>query len=252
MTRPKALVAGNWKMNGLKGAVDEIIKLNDLVGRSDAKCDVLICPPVTLIGSIIQLNLKHVSIGAQDCHVKSIGAHTGDVSAEMLKDLGCTHIIIGHSERRVGHGENNVIVNKKASQAQKFGTTAIICVGETIDEYEAGKTLEVIVSQVKSSIPSNAIVENTIIAYEPLWAIGSGKVPTVGGVEEVHTSISKVLVERFGSEGAKINILYGGSVNASNAHALMSTVNVNGALVGGASLKADDFFNIISVYDQVD
>ena len=252
MTRPKALVAGNWKMNGLKGAVDEIIKLNDLVGRSDAKCDVLICPPVTLIGSIIQLNLKHVSIGAQDCHVKSIGAHTGDVSAEMLKDLGCTHIIIGHSERRVGHGENNVIVNKKASQAQKFGTTAIICVGETIDEYEAGKTLEVIVSQVKSSIPSNAIVENTIIAYEPLWAIGSGKVPTVGGVEEVHTSISKVLVERFGSEGAKINILYGGSVNASNAHALMSTVNVNGALVGGASLKADDFFNIISVYDQFD
>jgi triosephosphate isomerase len=252
MTRPKALVAGNWKMNGLKGAVDEIIKLNDLVGRSDAKCDVLICPPVTLIGSIIQLNLKHVSIGAQDCHVKSIGAHTGDVSAEMLKDLGCTHIIIGHSERRVGHGENNVIVNKKASQAQKFGTTAIICVGETIDEYEAGKTLEVIVSQVKSSIPSNAIVENTIIAYEPLWAIGSGKVPTVGGVEEVHTSISKVLVERFGSEGAKINILYGGSVNASNANALMSTVNVNGALVGGASLKADDFFNIISVYDQVD
>jgi triosephosphate isomerase len=252
MTRPKALVAGNWKMNGLKGAVDEIIKLNDLVGRSDAKCDVLICPPVTLIGSIIQLNLKHVSIGAQDCHVKSIGAHTGDVSAEMLKDLGCTHIIIGHSERRVDHGENNVIVNKKASQAQKFGTTAIICVGETIDEYEAGKTLEVIVSQVKSSIPSNAIVENTIIAYEPLWAIGSGKVPTVGGVEEVHTSISKVLVERFGSEGAKINILYGGSVNASNAHALMSTVNVNGALVGGASLKADDFFNIISVYDQID
>ena len=252
MTRPKALVAGNWKMNGLKGAVDEIIKLNDLVGRSDAKCDVLICPPVTLIGSIIQLNLKHVSIGAQDCHVKSIGAHTGDVSAEMLKDLGCTHIIIGHSERRVGHGENNVIVNKKASQAQKFGTTAIICVGETIDEYEAGKTLEVIVSQVKSSIPSNAIVENTIIAYEPLWAIGSGKIPTVEGVEEVHTSISKVLVERFGSEGAKINILYGGSVNASNAHALMSTVNVNGALVGGASLKADDFFNIISVYDQID
>ena len=196
--------------------------------------------------------MKHVSIGAQDCHVKSIGAHTGDVSAEMLKDLGCTHIIIGHSERRVDHGENNVIVNKKASQAQKFGTTAIICVGETIDEYEAGKTLEVIVSQVKSSIPSNAIVENTIIAYEPLWAIGSGKVPTVEGVEEVHTSISKVLVERFGSEGAKINILYGGSVNASNAHALMSTVNVNGALVGGASLKADDFFNIISVYDQID
>ena len=228
------------------------MKLSDLVGRSDAKCDVLICPPVTLIGSIIQLNLKHVSIGAQDCHVKSIGAHTGDVSAEMLKDLGCTHIIIGHSERRVDHGENNVIVNKKASQAQKFGTTAIICVGETIDEYEAGKTLEVIVSQVKSSIPSNAIVENTIIAYEPLWAIGSGKVPTVEGVEEVHTSISKVLVERFGSEGAKINILYGGSVNASNAHALMSTVNVNGALVGGASLKADDFFNIISVYDQID
>ncbi len=252
MTRPKALVAGNWKMNGLKGAVDEIIKLNDLVGRSDAKCDVLICPPVTLIFAIIQLNLKHVSIGAQDCHGKSIGAHTGDVSAEMLKDLGCTHIIIGHSERRVDHGENNVIVNKKASQAQKFGTTAIICVGETIDEYEAGKTLEVIVSQVKSSIPSNAIVENTIIAYEPLWAIGSGKVPTVEGVEEVHTSISKVLVERFGSEGAKINILYGGSVNASNAHALMSTVNVNGALVGGASLKADDFFNIISVYDQID
>jgi len=252
MIRPKPLVAGNWKMNGLRASLNEIIKLNDFLVRSAPKCDVLICPPVTLISSIVQLNLEHVFIGSQDCHTNTNGAHTGDISAEMLRDIGCSHIIIGHSERRVGHGEDNEIVNKKATQAQTVGTTAIICVGETIHEYEAKKTLEVIVSQINSSIPSHATAENTIIAYEPIWAIGSGKVPTVGSVKEVHAVIRKVLVERFGNNGDKINILYGGSVNASNAHTLMSVVNVNGALVGGASLKADDFFNIISVYDQFD
>lgn len=251
MTAPKALVAGNWKMNGLKAASAEINKLNDLIDQNGAKCDVLICPPFTLISSFCDLKTANVAIGAQDCHMNMSGAHTGDISAEMIKELGCNYIIVGHSERRADHGESNDTVNSKAAAAQSVGTVAIICVGETIVEREAGKALDVVTSQVKASIPDGATSENTIIAYEPVWAIGTGHTPTAADVEEVHLAVRNVLNARFGDSGADINILYGGSVKASNADELMSVANVNGALVGGASLKADDFYGIIAAYDEI-
>jgi triosephosphate isomerase len=251
MTATKALVAGNWKMNGLKAATSEIKKLDNLIKENGAKCDVLICPPFTLISTFVDAGADNVAIGAQDCHMNISGAHTGDISAEMLKEMGCDHIIVGHSERRADHGENNGVVKAKAAAAQAEGAIAIICVGETIDEREAGKALDVVTSQVKASIPSDATMGNTIIAYEPVWAIGTGKVPTTTDVEEVHAEVRSVLNERFGSKGDDINILYGGSVKASNANELMSVANVNGALVGGASLEADDFYGIISAYDEI-
>ncbi len=251
MTTPKALVAGNWKMNGLKSAATEIMRLNDLVKEGGARCDILICPAFTLISTLCDINSEYVAIGAQDCHMNMNGAHTGDISAEMIKDLGCGHIIVGHSERRADHGEMNETVNAKASAAQSVGLKAIICVGETIEERKAGRALNVVTSQVKASIPSGAVVENTIIAYEPVWAIGSGLTPTATDVEEVHNAVRDVLLERFSDHGTQINILYGGSVKASNALELMSVNNVNGALVGGASLKADDFYGIISAYNEI-
>ncbi|MBT5187568.1 MAG: triose-phosphate isomerase [Kordiimonadaceae bacterium] len=251
MTAPKALVAGNWKMNGLKSAAAEITKLNDLIDDNGAMCDVLICPSFTLISTLCDLNADHVAIGAQDCHANASGAHTGDISAAMIKDLGCGHIIVGHSERRADHGESNDTVKAKAIAVQKSGLMAIICVGETIEERKAGEALNVVTNQVRASIPGDAVIENTIIAYEPVWAIGSGLTPTAADVEEVHKAVRDVLIERFGVGGSQINILYGGSVKASNAHELMSVPNVNGALVGGASLKADDFYGIISAYDQI-
>ncbi len=251
MTTPRALVAGNWKMNGLKAASSEITHLNDLISTSGANCDVLICPPFTLISTLVAMGAKNVPIGAQDCHMNVSGAHTGDVSAQMIRELGCNHIIVGHSERRADHGETNDIVMAKATAAQEAGTTAIICVGETIDEREAGKTIDVVSAQVKGSIPSTSSADNTIIAYEPVWAIGTGKVPTAEDVKEVHKAIRTLLVERFGSSGNQIRILYGGSVKASNAEELMSVPNVNGALVGGASLKAEEFYGIISAYDKI-
>ncbi|MCB2090164.1 MAG: triose-phosphate isomerase [Alphaproteobacteria bacterium] len=251
MTAPKALVAGNWKMNGLKASASELSKLNTLIQEKGAKCDVLICPPYTLINTFVSLNAKNVSIGAQDCHMNMSGAHTGDISAEMICDLGCEYIIVGHSERRADHGESNEIVKAKAVAAQSVGATAIICVGETIEQREAGQALQVVTTQVKASIPDSAKVENTIIAYEPVWAIGTGHTPTTGDVEEVHQAVRDVLQSRFGDAGRNIRILYGGSVKASNALELMSVKNVNGALVGGASLKADDFYGIISAYDKI-
>lgn len=251
MTTPRALVAGNWKMNGLKASSSEITHLNDLISTSGANCDVLICPPFTLISTLVAIGAKNVPIGAQDCHMNVSGAHTGDVSAQMIKELGCDYIIVGHSERRADHGESNDIVKAKAAAAQDAGTTAIICVGETIAEREAGKTIDVVSDQVKGSIPSTASAENTIIAYEPVWAIGTGKVPTADDVKEVHKAIRALLVARFGDSGNQIRILYGGSVKASNAEELMAVPNVNGALVGGASLKAEDFYGIISAYDKI-
>lgn len=245
MAAPKALVAGNWKMNGLSASVDEIEKLNALVTEGGAECELLICPPATLIAA---LSGKGIEIGAQDCHMEAGGAHTGDISAVMLKDLGCHYIIVGHSERRADHGETNDIVKSKADAVQGQGLTAIICVGETDKEREDGETLNVVTSQVIGSIPADATADNTVIAYEPVWAIGTGKVPTTDDVAEVHTVIRNLLMDRFGDAGEMVRIQYGGSVKASNAKELMSVVNVNGALVGGASLKAEDFYGIIKTY----
>ncbi|MCF6216893.1 MAG: triose-phosphate isomerase [Emcibacter sp.] len=245
MTEPKALVAGNWKMNGLTASKQEIEKLNSMISENGANCDVLICPPATIIGL---LSGNGIEIGAQDCHMKVSGAHTGDISALMLKDLGCHYVIVGHSERRSDHGESNDMVKSKAAAAQEQGLTAIICVGETDDERENGEALDVVTSQIKESIPEEAVAKNTVVAYEPVWAIGTGKTPTVDDVAEVHSVIRNLLMDRFGDEGASVRILYGGSVKASNAHELMSVSNVNGALVGGASLKAEDFYGIIATY----
>lgn len=245
MTAPKALVAGNWKMNGMTSSVGEIEKLAQLVSENGAGCDVLICPPATLIAS---LSGKGIDIGGQDCHMNINGAHTGDISAAMLKDLGCSYVIVGHSERRADHGESNDIVKAKAVAAQGQGLVAIICVGETDGEREAGETLDVVTSQVRGSIPETATADNTVIAYEPVWAIGTGKTPTADDVAEVHAVIRNLLMDRFGEEGEMVRIQYGGSVKASNAAELMSVPNVNGALVGGASLKAEDFYGIIETY----
>ncbi|PCI47066.1 MAG: triose-phosphate isomerase [Alphaproteobacteria bacterium] len=245
MADPKALVAGNWKMNGLMASVAEIEKLNALVTEDAAGCDILICPPATLIAILAG---KGIDIGGQDCHWDASGAHTGDISAVMLKDLGCRYVIVGHSERRADHGETNDIVRVKAGAVQQQGLTAIICVGETDGEREKGETLDVVTSQLTGSIPEAATADNTVIAYEPVWAIGTGKVPTTDDVAEVHGTIRALLRDRFGDGGERVRILYGGSVKASNAGELMSVPNVNGALVGGASLKADDFYGIIKTY----
>ncbi len=245
MPIPKALVAGNWKMNGLIASSREIDKLNDMITENGANCDVLICPPATLIST---LSGRGIDMGAQDCHMKVSGAHTGDISAAMIRDLGCRYVIVGHSERRADHGETNDIVRAKAGTAQEQGLVAIICVGESDLQREKGETLDVVTDQVKGSIPDNATVENTVIAYEPVWAIGTGKVPTTDDVAEVHCVIRNLLLDRFGDQGEMVRIQYGGSVKAANARELMSVANVNGALVGGASLKAEDFYGIIESY----
>ncbi|MFC7050745.1 triose-phosphate isomerase [Emcibacter nanhaiensis] len=249
MTTPKALVAGNWKMNGVAANLAEIEKLNDLIAGGGANCDVLICPPFTLIHQSVQAAGERVEIGGQDCHANISGAHTGDVSAAMIKDQGCSYVIVGHSERRTDHGETDEMVSSKADAAQKEELVAIICVGETEAERDAGDALSVVTSQVRGSIPADATADNTVIAYEPVWAIGTGRTPTADDVAEVHAAIRNVLTERFGDAGNSVRILYGGSVKPENARELMSVANVNGALVGGASLKADSFYGIVQAYD---
>lgn len=248
--RIKALVAGNWKMNGLKASRKEVAGLARRLAKGKrAACDVLICPPATLI-ALLKEEAKgtRIGIGAQDCHARASGAHTGDISAEMLKDAGATFVIVGHSERRADHGETDAVVRAKAEAAHRAGLAAIICVGETEAQRDAGETLKVIRGQLAGSIPEGAAAKTTIIAYEPVWAIGTGRTPTAEDVEKVHGAIRAALVKRFGDEGAAMRILYGGSVKPSNAAELMAVPNVNGALVGGASLKAEDFHGIISAY----
>lgn len=247
--KPTALVAGNWKMNGLGESRIEIETLSRLLSEGpEAGCDVLICPPYTLISAFSEIGANGIAIGAQDCHAKVSGAHTGDVSAQMLSDAGAEYVIVGHSERRADHGESNALVRAKATAVLSEGLKAIVCVGETEAERDTGSTLDVVLGQLESSLPDGASADNTIIAYEPVWAIGTGRTPTVNDVAEVHTAIRNALVKRFGESGERFSILYGGSVKPSNAKELMSAPNVNGALVGGASLKATDFNGIIDAY----
>ncbi len=248
-TAPRPLVAGNWKMNGLGASLAEATKLNAALAAKPAGCDVLICPPATLVASLAAALLGgRVATGGQDCHAKASGAHTGDISAEMLRDAGATAVIVGHSERRADHGETDTIVHAKAEAAHRAGLIAIVCVGETIDQRKAGETLALVTRQVAGSVPDGATAANTVVAYEPVWAIGTGLTPTVADVGEVHAALRSQLVARFGAAGAGMRLLYGGSVKPSNAKELMSIANVNGALVGGASLKADDFMGIIAAY----
>jgi triosephosphate isomerase len=239
---PKPLVAGNWKMNGTTVSLKEARLLAGMLKDVRLKCDVMICPPATLITTIkTVVKGAKIRLGGQDCHWEAQGAHTGDISAEMLKDAGCSAVIVGHSERRTNHGETDETVRRKAEAAHRAELTAIICIGETLDERKAGQTLAVISRQLKGSVPAQATPENTVIAYEPVWAIGSGLTPTLPEVAEVHASIRD-------QTNPQMRILYGGSVKPANAVELMSVPNVNGALVGGASLKAADFIGIIKAY----
>jgi triosephosphate isomerase len=249
----KPLVAGNWKMNGTKKSLAELKKLAATLGKNKAKCEVMICPPATLLSRMADLKAKGIALGGQDAHANESGAHTGDVSAAMLKDAGAKAVILGHSERRAplqdgGHNETDKQVKAKVEAAHKVGLTAIMCVGESLKERKKGDTLKVVQGQLRGSLPAGCTAKNTVIAYEPVWAIGSGLTPTVEQVEEVHTALRKALVRRFGDEGAKMRILYGGSVKPANAAELMAVPHVNGALVGGASLTAKDFCGIIRAY----
>lgn len=248
--KPKPIVAGNWKMNGLKGSVKELKALDKKLAKAGrVPCEVLICPPATMVQTAaVTAKGTKIRIGGQDCHANESGAHTGDVSAEMLKDAGGKYVIVGHSERRADHGETDAVVKAKAEAGHRAGLVSIVCVGETEAERDAGDTLKVITKQLKGSLADEFNSKNTVIAYEPVWAIGTGRTPTPEDVQKVHTHIRKRLGARFGEDGAGFRILYGGSVKPSNAEELMSVENVNGALVGGASLKATDFFGIIEAY----
>src|SRR5258708_3181811 len=244
----RPLIAGNWKMNGLKASSAEFEAM--LAGASGVagKADLLVCPPATLIAAFAEKarGSKGLAVGAQDCHPKASGAHTGDISAEMLADAGAAAIIVGHSERRADHGETDVLVRQKAEAVWRAGLTAIVCIGETHLQRDAGQTLDVCRGQLQGSLPDGSTAGNLVGAHEPVWAIGTGLTPTAGDVEQIHRFIREFLMARFSSEGAGIRILYGGSVKPSNARELMTVANVNGALGGGASLKAADFLAIAS------
>jgi len=242
----RPLIAGNWKMNGLQQSMTEFEAMIAGAPTVAGKADLLVCPPATLLAAFADKvrGSKGPAIGAQDCHPKASGAHTGDISAEMLADAGASTIIVGHSERRADHGESDALVRQKAEAAWRAGLVAIVCVGETQTHRDAGQTLHICGGQLSGSLPDGATASNLVVAYEPVWAIGTGLTPTAGDVEQIHGFIRGLLVVRFGGEGAKIRILYGGSVKPSNAAELMAVANVNGALVGGASLKAADFLAI--------
>ena len=245
MIRP--LIAGNWKMNGTSAmlpVVQEVV--TGLSARADG-ADCLICPPATLLERAAKVaQASALAIGAQDCHAKEAGAHTGDLSAEMIADAGGRYVIVGHSERRADHFESSEIVANKAAAAKRADITPIICVGETLEEREAGRTLEIISDQLAESIPDAVSDGSFVVAYEPVWAIGTGKVATTEQVDEVHNAIRDQLNKRFADAGASVRILYGGSMKPDNAAGLLSLQNVNGGLIGGASLKAADF---LAIYD---
>lgn len=246
----KPLVAGNWKMNGTAESLGQLREMaRQYETAMQGRVDLMICPPATLIKPAVDaLADSPITIGGQDCHAAASGAHTGDVSAEMLADCGAAAVIVGHSERRADHGESDAVVRAKAQAAWRAQIAAIICVGETREERDAGKADSVVSAQLAGSVPDGATAANTVIAYEPVWAIGTGLTPTVEDVAAMHAMIRARLTARFGTEGKRMRILYGGSVKPDNADALMHVANVDGALVGGASLKARDFMAISAVY----
>ncbi len=241
----RPLIAGNWKMNGLKASMTEFEAMLAGAKPLAGKADLLVCPPATLVTAFAEkARGKQIAVGAQDCHPKASGAHTGDISAEMLSDAGASAIIVGHSERRADHGESDALVRQKAEAAWRAGLTAIVCIGETQAQRDGGQALHICGGQLNGSLPDGATSANLVVAYEPVWAIGTGLTPTTADVEQVHRFIRDTLSDRFKDEGNRIRILYGGSVKPSNAAELMAVANVNGALVGGASLKAADFLAI--------
>jgi triosephosphate isomerase (TIM) len=250
MSRIRPLIAGNWKMNGLKASMAEFEAILTGAAAVAAKADLLVCPPATLLSAFAEKTRSSktlsgiLTVGGQDCHPNASGAHTGDLAAEMLADAGARAVIVGHSERRADHGESDALVRRKAEAAWRAGLTAIICIGETQAHRDAGKALDICGGQLGGSLPDGATAATLVVAYEPVWAIGTGRTPTAADVEQVHGFIRDRLKRRFKGEGDAIRILYGGSVKPSNAAELMAVANVNGALVGGASLKAADFLAI--------
>ena len=242
----RQLIAGNWKMNGLRAGLAEIRAVDRSLADESASALVLICPPATLLAEAAKtVEGGRVAIGAQDCRAEPAGAFTGDMSAEMLRDAGATSVIVGHSERRQYHGESSIDVAKKAAAAHRAGLTAIICVGETEKERDAKKAVPIVTAQLAKSIPADLPAKHVVIAYEPVWAIGTGRTPTNAQILEMHTAARAALAKRYANEADDIRILYGGSVKPANAKDILSLKNVDGALVGGASLKASDFLAII-------
>ncbi len=242
----RPLIAGNWKMNGLRAdalaLAGELASGMKQAGWNDR--ELLICPPATLLAAVAEaVKGSGVFVGGQDCHAKASGAHTGDLSAEMLRDAGASHVIVGHSERRTDHRETDAVVRAKAEAAWRAGILPVVCIGETLAEREAGRTLGVLEAQLSGSVPAGATAAKLVVAYEPVWAIGTGKTPTTAEVAAAHAHIRKVLGSLMADAGA-VRLLYGGSVKGSNAVELLAAGDVDGALVGGASLKADEFLAI--------
>lgn len=242
----KKLIAGNWKMNGTEKSADAlIISVEEAIAQTPAileKCDFVVCPPSVYI-PMVKDKASVVAVGGQDCSDKASGAFTGDIAAPMLKDIGATYVILGHSERRQYHKESDQLVHDKAVSANAHGLISIICVGETEAEREAGKQNEVVAAQLAASVPASATAQNTVIAYEPVWAIGTGKTATAEDIRAMHAFVREKLNTAF-ADGANIRILYGGSVKPSNAAEIFAVPDVNGALIGGASLKCEDFMGI--------
>ena len=241
----RKLVAGNWKMNGTNADLKEIEALG--IAWAAPRVDIVVCPPATLVSRMaFALGGQPIRVGGQDCHAEASGAHTGDISAEMLKESGARYVILGHSERRADHHETDEMVRAKTEMAHKTGLTAIVCLGETDAQREAGETLDIVAAQLAGSLPDGATGANTIVAYEPIWAIGTGRTATVEDIAAMHRAIRALLDETFGEDvSAKVRILYGGSVKPDNAREILAVPEVGGALVGGASLSAENFLGIV-------
>ena len=241
----RTLIAGNWKMNGLLEDVATAITVAEKIAVSKSETDCLICPPVTLLATMhLATKAGKLLLGGQSCHSEISGAHTGDISAQMLADAGASHVIVGHSERRTDHAETDERVAAQSMAALAAGLVPVICIGETLAQREAGETLSYIETQLARSVPDRCRDRPYVIAYEPVWAIGTGLTPSIEQINEVHDSIRTLLVSRFGKNGEDVQILYGGSMKPDNAAEILSVRNVNGGLIGGASLKAEDFLAI--------
>lgn len=244
----RTLIAGNWKMNGLANSLDEIRRLTQDLETLPHTADILICPPSTLVMAMAQVSGPHLQVGGQSCHEHISGAYTGDISAEMLADAGATYVIVGHSERRDDHAERSAFVKAQGEAALRSGLKPIVCVGEDYNQRVRGETNDVIERVMRKSLPDlDANQAGVVMAYEPKWAIGTGKVPTAEEIGDVHALIRRVLCDRYGDSGKSIPILYGGSMKPANAAEILAVDNVNGGLIGGASLRAEDF---IAIYKQ--
>ena len=241
----RVLLAGNWKMNGVRASLAEIRALKRSIGAKPA-ADIVICPPATLLAEAARtVEDAPIGIGAQDCHWEASGAYTGDISAEMLRDAGAMSVILGHSERRQYHGESDRIVAAKIAAAGRAGLMAILCIGESEEQRDGGQAIPVVKNQLKASTEAEVSAAELVVAYEPVWAIGTGRTPKAHEIVEMHDAIRAELKQRFGSEGGQVRILYGGSVKPDNAAEILSLQGVNGALIGGASLRTADFLSIL-------